>query len=279
MHSWKWHSCQFYLKPKPIHLTILHEIVRMGFIHSLAHSCNNYLLDIYSMLASVLEMGKEIILCLWTYISMVETNNNSRNQISIILSDNKYKAGNWRRLRKYSEVGVILIFGKRVRYHVGIWDRHKCWVLSSQPWIFNWKDWCCRWSSNTLATWCEEPTHWKRSKCWEKIESKRRRQQQRMRQLDSITNSMDMNLSKLQKTVKDREPWRAPAHGVTKSWTWLSNWTTNNIIPRIGVSCLSLKKSCVAREKWEGIQVESSQADRQGQWYGNFGVWLSLVVL
>ena len=59
-----------------------------------------------------------------------------------------------------------------------------------------------------------------------KIEGKRRRGWQRMRRLDSITKSMDMNLSKLQEIVKDRETWHAVVHGVTKSQTWLSNWTT-----------------------------------------------------
>ena len=65
---------------------------------------------------------------------------------------------------------------------------------------------------------------WKKTLMLGKREGQRRRGWQRMRQLDSITNLMDMNLSKLQETVRDREAWHAVVCGVTKSHTQLSDW-------------------------------------------------------
>ena len=93
----------------------------------------------------------------------------------------------------------------------------------------HWKDWCWSWSSNILASWCEELTHWKRPWSWERLKAGG----------EGDNRGWDGWIASLTQwtwvwansgSLEDWGAWWATVHGVTKSRTWLSNWKTTTIL-------------------------------------------------
>ena len=101
----------------------------------------------------------------------------------------------------------------------------------------HWRDWFWGWSFNTLTTWFESL---EKPLMLGKFEGRKRREWQRVRWLDGITDSKHMSLSKLLEMVMDREIWRAAVHRAAKSGTWLSYSTTRAIFSHPFIFSLSV---------------------------------------
>ena len=113
---------------------------------------------------------------------------------------------------------------------------------------------CWSWNSNTLATWCVELTHWKRSWCWERLRAGGEGDD---RGWDGWMESMDMGLGGLQELVMDREAWLAAVHGVTKSRTWLSDWIELNHLYKLSkLSKMPGTASLLMCHLWHQLQVK-----------------------
>ena len=131
----------------------------------------------------------------------------------------------------------------------------------------NWKDWCWSWSSSTLATWSEEPTHWKRPWCWEWLRAGREGGT-RMRWLDGIINSMDMSLSKLQELGRLAccSPWSHKESDTTEQ--------LNNNKSQCSALCLAqIKHSQTRVSRSHRIWGSSGKEAKENRMYSRYLIW------
>ena len=143
-------------------------------------------------------------------------------------------SNSWKWLYRFSSPAVTYLFNILSHYYVfGVLNQKSKPVrrlsggYSSSTLNIHWIDWCWSWSSNTLATWCEELTHWKRPNAGEDWW-----QQKGATENEMIGWHHRLNGHEFEQTPGDsegQEAWCATVHGVAKSWTWLSNWTTTAI--------------------------------------------------
>ena len=133
----------------------------------------------------------------------------------VMYVDESYRRESWTiKKAEHQRIDAFELLGwKRLLRVPRTAKRSKQSILKEINPEYYWKNWYWSWNSNTLTTWCEELTHWKRPWCCERLKAGREGWEQRMRWLDSITNSRDMNLSKLWETVEERSLACCNTHG------------------------------------------------------------------
>ena len=151
------------------------------------------------------------------------------------------KAKHWR-------IGAFELWGWR-RLLTVPWTARKTnqSILKGSTLTIHWKGWCWSWSSNTLATWWEEPTHWKRPGCWERLKAGGE-------EGDGGWDGWiaNMNLCKLWETVEDSGAWCDAVHGVAKSQTWFCDWRTKRFQAHL------VQRVCLKQKWWYTLQSRFS---------------------